>query len=284
MLISGEEFHSIQTSAQLNTNQQLSNLQLNQAMVTLTWNYEDPGFIFKQHSFFRKRRAASIGLSTNEFWRSIQLSTWSSCQHSSIIAVQGAFTLKSVRQDFGIDVLQTLTRSSVTTLWALASIDRPRSKSTMATTALLQYLVHQILEIKHTSQTEKSLSLRYMQYQSAKTSEEWFQFLIHLLSGLKGHAYMILDLAAVQPSSSLLNGENVSLIQEFCQLIESYRNHLGTAKIKVLLLAYEAAWDKFTRQHTLRSVVRVRKRAIKRVPGKVKKRIIPLRINNKEVT
>jgi hypothetical protein len=123
-----------------------------------------------------------------------------------------------------------------------------------------------------------------MQYQSAKTFEEWFQFLIHLFSGLKGHVYLILDLAAVQSSFSPLNGDDFSLIQEFCQLVESYRSQLGTVKIKILLFACEAAWDKSIRQDILRPVVHVRRRAIKRVPGKAKKRFIPLLIKDKEVT
>ncbi|CAG9986755.1 unnamed protein product [Clonostachys byssicola] len=271
------------TSAQLNTNQQLSSLQLDQALMTLTWNHEEPGSLFKQHYFFRKRRGAtSTGLSTNEFWRSNQLSAWSSCQHSSIIAVKGTFTLKSAIQDFGIDVLQTLTRSGVTTLWALTSIDRPRSKSTMATTALLQYLVHQILQIKTAVQTEKSLSLHYMQYHSAKTSDEWFEFLVHLLSGLKGHIYLILDLAAAQCSSSSLDGEDFSLIQELCQLVQSYGSGPDTVKIKILLLAYEGEWDKPIRQDIPQSVVHVRKKAVKRVSGRANKRILPMLIKGKQ--
>ncbi|KAF4442271.1 hypothetical protein FACUT_2088 [Fusarium acutatum] len=70
-----ETFHSIQTSAQLDTNQKLSSLQLSQALATFSQSLEDPKSLYKHHLFLSNRRASGRGatVTTNEFWLSPKL-------------------------------------------------------------------------------------------------------------------------------------------------------------------------------------------------------------------
>ncbi|RYP70582.1 hypothetical protein DL771_005401 [Monosporascus sp. 5C6A] len=120
LLAKTETFHSIQTSAQLNTNQQLSELQLSQVLSTFLLRFEDPDKCYKHHLFLRNRRASGMGVntSTNPFWLSPKLARWSSSHESSLAIIKGAFTSRLAMLDFGVDVIQTLTASAVLTVWA----------------------------------------------------------------------------------------------------------------------------------------------------------------------
>ncbi|KAL7768675.1 hypothetical protein ACKLNR_000059 [Fusarium oxysporum f. sp. zingiberi] len=121
-----ETFHSIQTSAQLDTNQKLSSLQLSQALATFSQSLEDPKSLYKHHLFLRNRRASGRGaaVSTNEFWLSPKLARWSSCPHSSLTIIRGSFTTRWAIQDFAIDIIQAVTMMSIPALWVLGSANK----------------------------------------------------------------------------------------------------------------------------------------------------------------
>ncbi|KAI8677450.1 hypothetical protein NCS56_00635000 [Fusarium sp. Ph1] len=99
-----ENFYSMHTSAQLDTNQTLSELQLSQALHNLSQHFEDPEQCLKHHIFLRNRRVSGQGptTSTNEFWRSPRLAKLSLNNRSSLAIIKGTFKLRSAIQDFGL--------------------------------------------------------------------------------------------------------------------------------------------------------------------------------------
>ncbi|KAL2693600.1 hypothetical protein Neosp_000160 [[Neocosmospora] mangrovei] len=231
----------IETSAQLDTNQKLSDLQLSQALHSLSQPFEDPDQSFKHHVFLRNRRASGRGraTSTNEFWLSPKLARWSSGNGSSLTIIKGTFTLRSAIQDFGVNVIESLSTCTVPTLWALASSRKSRSSPTLTTTDLVKYLTYQALKFPGVIQTEKQMSWRFSQLQIARTLREWLTLFKHIIGGLGGQVYMVVDLAM---AGSLLDSvDGLSFIQEMANVLEVSQQEKGT-KIKMVLLTYEAEW------------------------------------------
>ncbi|RSM13183.1 hypothetical protein CEP52_002043 [Fusarium oligoseptatum] len=233
LLVRIEESHSIQTSAQLDTNQKLSELQLSQALQSLSRQFEDPDQCLRHHIFLRNRRASGRGIAapTNEFWRSPKLAKLSSSNSSSLAIIKGAFTLRSAIQDFGANVIEALSTCTVPTLWALASSRRSRSGPTLTTTDLLKYLAYQALKFPGVVQTEKQMSWRYSQLQTARTLREWLALFKQIIGGLGGQIYMIVDLAM---AGSLLESlEGLNFIQEMSQVLSDVSEQEKGTKVKM---------------------------------------------------
>ncbi|RMJ18944.1 hypothetical protein CDV36_001359 [Fusarium kuroshium] len=236
LLVRIEESHSIQTSAQLDTNQKLSELQLSQALQSLSRQFEDPDQCLRHHIFLRNRRASGRGIAapTNEFWRSPKLAKLSSSNSSSLAIIKGAFTLRSAIQDFGANVIEALSTCTVPTLWALASSRRSRSGPTLTTTDLLKYLAYQALKFPGVVQTEKQMSWRYSQLQTARTLREWLALFKQIIGGLGGQIYMIVDLAM---AGSLLESlEGLNFIQEMSQVLSDVSEQEKGTKVKMMRL------------------------------------------------
>ncbi|WAO88765.1 Hypothetical protein NCS54_00612700 [Fusarium falciforme] len=263
-----EALHSITTSGQLNTNQQLSELQLSQALNSFSQQFEDPDRCFKQNLFFRNRRASGRGnpISTNEFWLSPKLAKWSSGSSSSLAIIKGTFTLRSAIQDFGVNVIEALSTCTVSTLWALASSRKSRSSPTLTTTDLVKYLTYQALKLPGVVQTEKQMSWRYLQLQTARTLREWLTLFKHIIEGLGGQVYMIVDLSMA--GSLLESVEGLNFIQEMSQVLSDVSEKEKGTKIKMVFLAYEAEWFRLIPRALSDRVITVRSMRTGRQRGK----------------
>ncbi|KAM5367008.1 hypothetical protein ACJZ2D_010276 [Fusarium nematophilum] len=245
-----ETFHSIQTSAQLDTNQQLSDLQLSQALSTFAQIFEDPDQCYKHHLFLRNRRACGHGpmAQTNEFWLSPKLAKWSSSSNSSLAIIRGSFTSRSPIVDFGVDVIQTLASSAAPTLWALKSGQRKRAEAMLSMTDLMKYLTFQALRLSGAVKSEKQLSLRYSQLHAARTLREWLDLFSRVVGGLGGQIYLIVDLATVR--SSLEGEDGLGLIKELSNMS---KDGFGP-NVKIVLLVYEPEWFKSIPKEVTRRV------------------------------
>ncbi|RYP68986.1 hypothetical protein DL770_008336 [Monosporascus sp. CRB-9-2] len=273
-------FHSIQTSAQLNTNQQLSELQLSQVLSTFSLTFEDPGKCYKRHLFFRNRRASGMGAntSTSPFWLSLKLARWSSSHESSLAIIKGAFTSRLSMLDFGVDVIQTLTASAVLTVWALTSVEKSRSDSISTTTDLMKYLTYQALRLRGAVKTEKQMASRYSQLHTARTPEEWLELFKQVVANLGGQVYLVVDLATVR--SSLEGTDRFNFIQELSRMLSDVSKHGMETKVKVVLLVYEADWFRFLPNDRSSYIIPVKAIRSKRPQGKemrhaVKTRVFP---------
>ncbi|KAI8721314.1 hypothetical protein NCS52_00578600 [Fusarium sp. LHS14.1] len=263
-----ENFHSIQTSAQLDTNQKLSELQLSHALHILSQPFEDPDHCFKHHLFLRNRRASGRGrtASTNEFWRSPRFAKLSSSNDSSLVVIKGTFTLRSPIQDFGVNVIEALSTCDFPTLWALASSRKSRSSPTLTTTDVVKYLSYQALRFPGVVQTEKQMSWRFSQLQTARTLREWLTLFKHIIGGLGGRVYMVVDLAMV--GSLLESVEGPNFIQELSQVLSAVSEREKSTKVKMVLLAYEAEWLRLIPRELSDRVIPVRPMKTGRQRGK----------------
>lgn len=262
------DFHSIQTSAQLDTNQKLSELQLCQALHSLSQNFEDPDQCFKHHMFLRNRRASGRGpaASTNEFWRSPKLAKLSSSTSSSLAIIKGNFTLRSAIQDFGVNVIEALSAYTAPILWALASSRKSKSSQTLTTTDLMKYLTYQVLKLPGVVQTEKQMSWRYSQLQTSRTLREWLTLFKQIIGGLGVQVYMVVDLAMA--GSLLESTDSLNFIQEISQVLSELSQQEKGTKIKMVLLAYEAEWFRLIPRELLDRTIPVKPMRTGRQQGK----------------
>lgn len=265
-------FHAMQTSAQLNTNQQLSDLQLSQVLATLQLGFEDPKKCYGHHLFFRKRRATGMGMnvrSTNEFWRSPTFTKLSSRSRPepTMVIVKGGFTSRVAMQDFGVDVIQALTTAGVPTIWALTSGEKSRSNSVRSTTDLMRCLTYQVLRLGGVVATEKQMAWRYSQFHTSQTEREWlglFEQVALNLSG--GQLYIIVDLATVQLPVGDIDG--TKFFQEFHRMLSEVSRQPAGTKLKVILLVYESDWSALMSSKVSKYMVAVKPVARKRNQGK----------------
>ncbi|KAF5571126.1 hypothetical protein FPHYL_642 [Fusarium phyllophilum] len=223
-----ETFHSIQTSAQLDTNQKLSSLQLSQALSTFSQSLEDPKFLYKHHLFLRNRWASGRGaaVSTNEFWLSPKLARWSSCPYSSLAIIRGSFTTRWAIQDFAIDIIQAVTMMNIPAIWVLGSATKTSTNAMLSPADLVRYLTYQALQIEGTVTTEKQMSLRHSQLDEAKTSQDWLELFKLIMQDLGGQIYIIIDLATV--SSGLKESSQANLINQLNEMLEDLNPRILT--------------------------------------------------------
>ncbi|KAF4979246.1 hypothetical protein FZEAL_4491 [Fusarium zealandicum] len=239
-----ETAQSILTSAQVDTNQRITDLQLSQALSSFAQRFEDPDQCYKHNLFLRNRRASGKGriTSTNKFWLSPKLAHWTSSRGSAMMIVKGSFTTRLAVQDFGVDVIQALATSAIPTLWALTSAQRSRSDSILTTTDLVKYLTYQALQLGGAINTEKQMSLRYSQLHTARTLGEWLNLFRRVIEALGEQVYLVLDLGNVR--SQLEGVDGINFIQELNRMLNELSQPGTSTKIKVILLIYEAEWFK----------------------------------------
>ncbi|KAF6812698.1 hypothetical protein CSOJ01_04994 [Colletotrichum sojae] len=115
-------FQAIHSSALLNTNARLSDLQLSAVLsIGSQIPLGNPTTCYEHALFYRNRRASGAGakISTNKFWLSPKLETWSSSECSGLINIRGSFLSRDVLQDFCVDIIRQLRDASMPVLWAL---------------------------------------------------------------------------------------------------------------------------------------------------------------------
>lgn len=267
--------HSIHTSAQLDTNQQLSQLQLSQVLSSFPLALDDPNQCYKHHLFFRRRRAFGMGMkpSTNQFWLSPNLMKLSSSSTSNMVILKGPFTLRSAMHDFSIDSIQALATSRVPIVWALAGANKTRTSSTLTDIDLMKHLMCQALRLSSSVQTESQIALRHSQFQTLQTQAEWFGLFKQVVANLGGQIYFVVDLATVR--SSLQSQTGFNFIQELRCMLQ------GTpmmTKVKIILLAYEADWIKLLPRDASESMIVVRAMGSKRPQGKAMQSAVNTRV------
>ncbi|KAK2006376.1 hypothetical protein LZ32DRAFT_570350, partial [Colletotrichum eremochloae] len=267
-----ETFHSFQSSAQLDTNQRLSDLHLSQILTTLSPTFEDPEKCYKYHLMCRNRRVSGRGASTptNQFWLSPRLAKWSSSRQSSLVIIRGPFSMRSAMVDFGIDVIQTLASADVPTLWALPSLDKSKRASMSTAVDLIKYLTYQALRCGGSLETEKDLSFRYSQLHTAQKLTDWLKFLEQAIRSLGAQVYIVVDLATVLSSLDYADGFN--LIDELSMMIN--RASMNCLKIKVVLLLYEAEWVKMVTNYVSMQPVLVKSMKTRGNQGKRRKQTV----------
>ncbi|KAI1198722.1 hypothetical protein F5X97DRAFT_342416 [Nemania serpens] len=250
-----EAFRALSTSAQLNTNQQLSDIQLSQALSTFSLTFENPENCYRHYAIMRRRRVAGLGnqRSTNEFWLSPRLRRLSNSQCCDLVIIKGTFAVRQVLQDFGVDVISSLMASSTPVIWGFPTSEKNRRTSMLTATELIQSLTYQVLRFRGSVGTEKQLGLRYKQFHTSTTTQEWLELLKQVIISLETRSlYLVVDLASY-----------LTLLNEVSKPI-----------VKTVLLAYQAHHYNTLPANSTDSIITVRIQGHRRQQGKTMRRAL----------
>lgn len=261
-------------NAQLNTNQQLSDIQLSQALSAFSLTFENPEKSYRHYAIMRRRRMAGLGSqrSTNEFWLSPRLRELSLSESCDMVIVKGPFTTRQVLQDFGVDVISSLVGSNIPVIWGFPSCEKNRRTSMLTATELIQSLTYQGLRLRGSVGTEKQLALRYTQFHTSKTLQEWLELLKQVIVSLGTRSlYLVVDLASASAPLAELGERNI--FKSLTLLL----GKVSTTNVKILLLAYEAHWYNALPANSADSIIPVRIQGHKRQQGKTMRPVLTKR-------
>ncbi|ETS86248.1 hypothetical protein PFICI_00076 [Pestalotiopsis fici W106-1] len=260
LLVKTTSYHSIQMNAHVNTNERLSDMQVSQALAALSSSFQDPYTCYQQQLLLRKRRAAGIapGAATNEFWLSPELRAFASNRDSDMIILAGAFNIRAAIKDFGVDVISSLTRSKINTVWAL---DGANNEGTQWSSAdLLRYLTWQVL--RACNFTEKQMSVRFSQFQTSQTPQQWMQLFKEAVKHVGDQLYLVVDLVVIQASLATADGFNI--VEELNKMMKS-ESKGATTLLKIIVISYNADWHRNLPSEIAGSVIPVTKAASRKV-------------------
>ncbi|OAG16202.1 hypothetical protein CC77DRAFT_391926 [Alternaria alternata] len=228
-------YQSIQTSANLDTNQRLTDLQLNQIMDFLSGaNALDPLKALQYRAFMSAR---TKGRQTrpdagSQFWLNPKFTAWESASSPTMIMVKGEYSTRFQVQNFAVDVITNLRNRTVPTLWALKSV-RADGATSASAIDIIKGLICQAIQHNISQHTERSLALSCAQFRAADSIEQWLDLLARTIASFP-QLYIIVDLEAV--GGSYLNG-----ISWLCQLTAMFQRHNSgkwISRLKILLVSY----------------------------------------------
>lgn len=248
-------------SAHLNTNSRLSDLQVSQALSAFSSSFQDPYKCYQRQLLLRKRRAVGIatGAQTNEFWMSAVLKHFAASHDSGMVIVRGPFSLRSAIKDFGVDAIRALIRSDIATVWALEGADK--EQSSWSSTDLLKYLTWQVLG--KCDLTEKQVSVRYSQFQTAQKPNEWMALFKEVVKCIGGVLYLVIDLAAVQ--GSLIRADGFNIIRELSKMVAEKREEVATI-LKIVIMSYDTNRSRISPSEIYGSIIPVKKAMSRKPP------------------
>jgi hypothetical protein len=228
-------FQTIQTSANLDTNQRLTDLQLNQIMSFLSeTSASDPLKTLQFRMYMSTRMKYRTGSTTQKFWTDPKFHTWESSLTPALILVKGDYRGRFEVQNFAVEIINTLRRQKVPTLWAL----KPASASGECFTStidLIKGLVCQAMQLSMCVHTQSSLTVSCAQFRAAETVQEWLDLLARTIAGFS-LLYIIIDLEALGNAYA----QSVPWLVELSSMFRRHSAGQWILRLKVLLLTHGA--------------------------------------------
>ncbi|CAN9147071.1 unnamed protein product [Alternaria alternata] len=228
-------YQSIQTSANLDTNQRLTDLQLNQIMDFLSGaNALDPLKALQYRAFMsaRTRRRQTRADAGAQFWSYPKFAAWESASSPTTIMVKGEYTTRLQVQSFAVDVINNLRNRTVPTLWALKSVPTHGAAAASAID-IIKGLICQALQLNFSQHTERSLALSCAQFRAADSIEQWFDLLARTIASFS-QLYIIVDLEAV--GGSYL--DDISWLSQLAAMFQRHASGKWISRLKILLVSY----------------------------------------------
>ena len=226
---------SLNLSAQIDTNERLSDIQVSEVMnITSRTSSIDAMKSLQYCVFMRNRRSSRPSFVSHPFWLEEKFQTWKSMPASSLIMVKGNYTSRFEIKNFCVDAIQLLRDARVPIFWALRTTEQDAIQAP-SVTDILKNLVCQVLRLNILAQNERSLALSCSKFHRAETEAQWFDLLGSVLAGLP-QIYIIVDVEAASPiyASSKVFSWPLGFLNVFKKLSE---RGLKTI-VKVVLVSY----------------------------------------------
>lgn len=230
---------SINSSALLDTNQPLTDVQFSQIMDFLSEvTLSDPVKSQQYYLFMRRRRMRSTRRKTPaSFTVPPKLEDWSTSDDSALAILKGNYGSRVAVRDFCVERIEQLRSANSPVLWALRANGDKETSQNVTSIDLLKYLILQALRRNPSFRTEKAMALSYARFRNAATEKEWFQVLETVLVGM-GQTYIVIDIGVLD--SILEPIADFSWLLAFLDFFQGLRDRGMKAVVKVLFFSYGA--------------------------------------------
>ncbi|KAK7703356.1 hypothetical protein SLS64_009023 [Diaporthe eres] len=228
------------SSTTIDTNRQLSDLQFAQIMQSIADpNLWDPRKTLNYLLVHQKRSSQNQARQLSEgFWEFVRMRRWTKSKDSDISVVKGDFRSRHALRCFSVDMIEQLRLKQIPVLFALGTSQEGAAAKSMSTEDLLKYLVRQALDLRRSGQTEKSMSLSAAAFSGNLSEQEWFSLLQHLLCGLSGRVYFVVDLELL--NRNFISPSGFHWLSAFLGLFKSVAEWGAQLTIKILLVSYSS--------------------------------------------
>ncbi|KAF2813750.1 uncharacterized protein BDZ99DRAFT_380384, partial [Mytilinidion resinicola] len=237
-------YQCIQTSANLDTNVRLTDLQLNQIMDFLSGaNKLDPikALGYRLSIGRRHRERPRNAESGPAFWLSPKFSTWESSSSPALIMVKSDYTHRLRVQNFMINVINVLRGQQIPVIWAIKGLS-PTGPSAAPVVDIVKGLVCQAIPLNVSLHTEHHLAFNCAQFRAAETPEQWFDLLARVIANLP-QLHIIVDIEAVGTAytHAAIMAHGFSWLSTFLAMFQKYSFRKWIARLKILLISYGSA-------------------------------------------
>jgi hypothetical protein len=225
------------SSTTLDTNRQLSELQFSQIMQSIAdpklW---DPQKTLNYLLINQKRSSQNQARQLSEgFWEFPRMRQWARSKASDVCIVKGDFRSRHALKCFSVGVIEQLRLRQIPVVFAVGTSQEGAAAKSMSAEDLLRYLVRQVLDLRRSGQTEKSMALNSAAFSGNIPAQEWFSLLRNLLSGLAGNIYFVVDLELLNQN---FGSPSFNWLSAFLTLFKSLGERGDRVTIKVLLVSY----------------------------------------------
>jgi len=225
--------NQLQFNGLINTNRQLSEIQLSQVMTFLSTSVL-PSPDAAHNTLLAKRllRLRETQSQVDSLCHSPTVHAWAKASTSSQIMIHSSFTDRFAVWEFLLHAINTCIASpdKIPGVWALDS--KGLSPDKVARGDVIKYLASQILQHNRSLMDERSASLSAQRFQSARTERDWFNVLGTVLEGLK-LIYVFVDLNLID---KLSGNEQLSWLREFPKLFDNLRERGVKTIVKVVFV------------------------------------------------
>ncbi|KAJ4983226.1 nacht domain protein [Stagonosporopsis vannaccii] len=227
--------HALQTSASLDTNRRLTDLQLNQIMDFLSnANALDPLKTLEYRRFLtsRTRNFQQQITTMSKFWLDPKFSAWEAACTPTLIWLKGDYNNRIEVQSFAIEIISQLRYRKTPVLWMLKSVSA-YGATAASMIDLVKGLACQALQLNVALHTESSLALTCAQFRAADTLEQWFDLLAEIIQPFS-LLYIVVDIQAVGSSYS----QDASWMTQLFAMFDRHSSRKWITRLKVLLVSY----------------------------------------------
>lgn len=233
---------TLNSSAQVSMQQQLSQLQLMSFINNLSLNVTlDPTKSLQMYFFARKRQDARQA-DGSAFWLASKMQNWNSSIASSLLMIKGSHRLRNDMKKFSADAIQLLRESNIPVIWALKTSESqtPTPIANTTTIDIIKSLILQAINLNPSLHTEPSLCSRSQMYHSAKTEADWLVLLASVLKGIP-LLYIIIDIQLLFTSTSE-SSNGFSWPTGIFALFKELSDRDSKTVVRVLMLSYGSSF------------------------------------------
>ena len=229
---------ALASSAVLDTNQQLSDIQFSQIVAYLSGNSFPAPLDAHRRKLMMQRR-----LSLRDRKRIIEplkssakLQGWASSTQSAMIHLRSSFRQRQTINSFIISIVEKVRETNLPCIEALGGICSNLQEQYKTSVDLLKFLILQALSINDGSKNEKSLALTYRQFHNAVTEDDWLKLFQRVILSTERPVYVFMDVGSFGFATE--GSKGFSFLTAFLVCIQNLQELGFKGKLKVLLLSW----------------------------------------------